>query len=140
MSDHIEQQVLQEFFAKKGLILLEKGKTGFFWFTRVGEPAHISKISYLFGVEGAWHTVLICCAMYCTEQPKEQPQIGDRGSNRVAINQFLIFFSIGSKCSRSLFSFANILYFTWLTLFDLTLLRNSSYVFAPLFLLKMKQK
>ena len=29
-----------------------------------------------------------------TEQPKEQPQIGDRGSNPVAINQFLIFFSL----------------------------------------------
>ena len=32
--------------------------------------------------------------MYGTEQPKEQPQIGDRGSNPVAINQFLIFFSL----------------------------------------------
>ena len=45
------------------------------------------------------------------EQSKEQPQIGDRGSNPVAINQFLIFFSIRSACSRSLFPFANILYF-----------------------------
>ena len=26
------------------------------------------------------------------EQPKEQPQVGDRGSNPVAINQFLISF------------------------------------------------
>ena len=34
-----------------------------------------------------------------TEQSKEQPQMGDRGSNPVAINQFLIFFSIGSTCS-----------------------------------------
>ena len=50
-------------------------------------------------------------------------QIGDRGSNPVAINQFLIFFfSIGFTCSRSLFPFANILYFTWLTSFDLILL------------------
>ena len=73
-----------------------------------------------------------------TEQPKEQPQIGDRGSNPVAINQFLIFFSIGFTCSRFLFSFANILYFTWLTSFDLILLSNSSYVFAQLFLLKMR--
>ena len=54
----------------------------------------ISKIFYLFGVEAAWHTVLICCTMCGTEQPKEQPQIGDRGSNPVAINQFLIFFSL----------------------------------------------
>ena len=70
-------------FCQKGLILLENGKTGFFCFTRVREPAHISKMSYPFGVEAAWHTVLICC------------QIGDRGSNPVAINQFLIFFLLG---------------------------------------------
>ena len=59
-----------------------------------------------------------------TEQQKEQPKIGDRGSNPVAINQFLISFSsiaIRFTCSRSLFSFANILYFTWLTSFDLIL-------------------
>ena len=111
MSDHIKQQVLQEFFANKGLILLANGKIGFFRFTRVGESAHISKISYLSGVEAAWQTVLICCTMCGTEQQKEQLQIGDRGSNPVVINQFLIFFfSIGSTCSRSLFSFANILF------------------------------
>ena len=75
-----------------GLILLANGKTGFFCFTRVGEPAHIAKIFYPFGVEAAWHTVLICCTMCGTEQPKEQPQIGDRRSNPVPINQFLIFF------------------------------------------------
>ena len=111
-------------FCQYGLLLLEHGKTGFFCFTRVGEPAHISKIFYLFGVEAAWHTVLIYLTMCGTEQPKEQSQIGDRGSNPVAINQFLIyfFFCIGFTCSRSLFSFANILYFTWLTLFDLILL------------------
>ena len=45
MSDHNKQQVLQEFFCQKGLLLLENGKTGFLCFTRVVEPAHISKIS-----------------------------------------------------------------------------------------------
>ena len=112
-------------FCQKGLILLKNGKTGFFCFTKVGEPAHISKILYLFRVEAAWHTVLICCTMYGTEQPqpKEQPQIGNRGSYPVVVNQFLIFVSsIGSTCSRSLFSFANIPYFTWLTSFDVILL------------------
>ena len=115
MSDHINQQVSHEFFCQIGVILLENGKTGFFCFNRVGEPAHISKICYLSGVEAAWYTVLICCIMCGTEQPKEQPQIGDRSSNPVAINQlinqsinqsinrFLIFFSLGSTCSRSLF-------------------------------------
>ena len=60
----------------------------------MGEPVHISKISYLSGVEAAWHTVLICCTMCGTEQPKEQPQIGDRGSHPVAVNQFLTFLSL----------------------------------------------
>ena len=109
-------------FLPKRSLLLKNGRTGFFCFTRVGGPAHILKISYLFGVEAAWHTVLICCTMCGTEQQKEQLQIGDRDSNPVAINQFLIFFSIGFTCSRSLFSFADILYFTWLTSFDLILL------------------
>ena len=71
---------------------MENGKTGFFCFTRVGEPAHIFKIFYLFEVEAAWYTVLICCTMCGTEKPKEQLQIGDRCSNAVAINQFLISF------------------------------------------------
>ena len=57
ISDHIKQQVYKN-FSQKGLNLLKKGKTGFFHFIRVGEPAHISKISYLFGVEAAWHTVV----------------------------------------------------------------------------------
>ena len=111
MSDHIKQRVLQEVFANKVSFSWKTAKLNFFC-TRVGEPAHISKIFCLFVVEAAWHTVLICCTMYGTEQPKEQPQIGDRGSNPVTINQFLIFFSIRFTFSRSLFSFANILYFT----------------------------
>ena len=90
----------------------------------MGEPAHISKISYPFGVEAAWDTILICCKMCGTEQPREQPPKGDRGSNPVAINQILIFFPIGSACSRSLFPFANILYFMRLTSFDLVFFEN----------------
>ena len=98
---------------------MENGKTGFFCFTRVREPAHVSKISYPFGVEAAWHTVLICYTMCGTEEP----QIGNRGSNPVVINQFLTFFSLYWVHMFSFsFSFANILYFTWLTSFDLILL------------------
>ena len=83
MSDHIKQQVLQEFFCQKDHILQENGKTRFFCFTRAGEPAHISKISYLFGVEAALHIVLICCTICGTEQPKEQPQIVDMTEVRI---------------------------------------------------------
>ena len=66
-----------------------------------------------------WHTFNL---LQNVQYTKEQAQIGDRGSYPVAINQFLIFFSIGSACSRSLFSFANIYYFMLLVSFDLILL------------------
>ena len=90
MSDHIKQQVLQEFFARKVSFSWKTAKLDSFVLPECShcEPAHISKISYPFGVEAAWHTVLICCTMCGTEHPKEQPQIDDRGSNPVAINQF----------------------------------------------------
>ena len=118
LSDHIKQQVSQDFFCQKDLLLLENGKTGFFCFTRVEEPAH-----HIENILPIWrHIVLICCTMCGTEQPKEQPQIGDKGSNPVEINQFLIFFSTGFTFSRSLFSLANILYSTWFTSFYLILL------------------
>ena len=51
MSDHIKQQVLQEFFCQKSLILLENGKTGFFCFTRVGEPFPAHILRYLIYLE-----------------------------------------------------------------------------------------
>ena len=101
----LSNRFYKNFLPRKGIILLENGKTGFFCFTRVGEPALISKTSYLFGVEATWHTVLICCTMCGTGQPKEQPHIGDGDSNPLAINQvFFGFFSIGSTCSRPLFN------------------------------------
>ena len=43
-SDHIKQQVVQEFFAKQNFfVLLEDGKTGFFCFIEVEEAANTSK-------------------------------------------------------------------------------------------------
>ena len=36
MSDDIKQQVVQEFFSQKGLILLENDKNGIFCFIKVG--------------------------------------------------------------------------------------------------------
>ena len=74
MSDHHKQQVFQEFLAKKVSFSWKAAKLDSFYFTRVGEPGHISKISNLFGVEAEWNTVLICCTMCGTEQPKEQPE------------------------------------------------------------------
>ena len=57
------------------------------------------------------------------KQPKEQPQIGDRGSNPVAVNQILIFFSLFGPHVLILFFHSLIfLYCTWLISFDLILL------------------
>ena len=59
-----------------------------------------------------------------TEQLKEQPQIGDRGSNPVAINQFSIFFSLLGPHVLVLV-FHLLVFFilrSWLTSFDLILL------------------
>ena len=50
--------------------------------------------------------------MCSAEQPKEQLQTGDRGSNPVTVNQS--FFSFESTCSRCFVSFVNVHYFTWL--------------------------
>ena len=89
MSDHIKQQVLEEFFAKKASFSRKTAILDFFVL-----PEWENQHTYLTYLESSQ------CG---TEQPKEQPQICDRGSNPVAINQFLIFFSIGSTCSRALF-------------------------------------
>ena len=56
MPDHIilSDRFYKNFLPRRSLMLLQNGRTGLFCFTRVGEPAHISKISYSFGVEAAW--------------------------------------------------------------------------------------
>ena len=92
MSDHIKQQVLQEFFPKKVSFSWKTAKLDSFILLEWENQHTYRNCLYLFGVEAAWHTVLICCALCGIERPKEQPQIGDRGLNPVAINQFLIFF------------------------------------------------
>ena len=53
-----------------------------------------------------------------TDQQREQPQIGDRGSNPGSGIQSVLIFFIGSTCSGSLSFIVNIYYFTWLTSFD----------------------
>ena len=109
MSDHIKQQVLQEFFAKKSHSP-KNNKTGFFCFTRVGELEHISKISYLFGVEAVFQSVAQCAV-----QNNQKNQTGDRGLNPV----FNFFFSIGSTCSCFFICYYSLFYVVY---FDLILL------------------
>ena len=98
MSDHIKQRVLQEFFANKVAFSWKTAKLESFVLPEWEKLAHISKIFYLFGVETSWHTVLICCTICDTEQPKEQLQKGDRGSNESTCNQSVfIFFSLSGS-------------------------------------------
>ena len=88
MSDHIKQQVVQEFFAKKVSLSRKTAKLDYFCFIRVGEVGNISKIYYIFWDEAAWYTVLNCCTMCSTEQLREQPKIGNRGLESSPANQF----------------------------------------------------
>ena len=117
MPDYIKQQVFTRIFLPKRSHSPGKRQN---WILRVGEPAHISKITYLSGAEAAWHTVfnLLHNVWYKTTE-RTAPNRCDRGSNPVAINQFSNFFLYRVHMfSLSFFSFANILYFTWLTLSD----------------------
>ena len=87
MSDHIEQQVVQDFFAKKVAFSWKRAKLDSFLFYQSGRMTTtcISKSCCTFQVEAVWHTVLNCCTMRGTEQLREQPQIGDSGSKPVLI-------------------------------------------------------
>ena len=60
----------------------------------------------------------------------EQPQPGNRGSNPVAVNQFMIFFSIRFECSHSPSQLEMLLILRSLFNFDLISL------FAPLFFIE----
>ena len=120
MSDNIKQRVLQKVFANQVSFSWKTGKLNSFVLPEWENQHRYRQYFYLLRVQAAWRTVLICCTMCSTEQPTEQPQIGDGGSIPVAINQF--FSLLGSHVLVLFFSFANILYFTWLTSFDLILL------------------
>ena len=136
MSDHIKQQVLQEFFCQKVSFSWKTAKLELFALPEwENSSRHIENILPV----AVWHTVLICFTMCSTEQPKKQPQIGDRGSNPVAINQFLIYFFL-LLGSHVLVLFSHLLIFFILRgllhfIFNFTLK-----FFAQLFLLKMKKK
>ena len=91
MSDHIKQRVYKNFLPIRSPSP-GKQQNWILLFYQSGRTSTHRNFFCLFAVEAAVHTVLICCTMCGIEQPKEQPEIGDRGSNPVAINQF--FFSL----------------------------------------------
>ena len=65
------------------------------------------------------HSVAQCVVQ--TEQLREQPEIGCRGSSPAAINQFFYVFLLGPHV-LALFTFGNIHYFMLLTSVDFILL------------------
>ena len=70
MSDHIKQQVLQEFFARKVSFSWKTAKMDSFVL-----PEKENQHTYcLFEVDAAWRTVLICFTMCGAEQPKSVSQ------------------------------------------------------------------
>ena len=112
----------KKFFPIRSL-LFENGKTGFFCFNRVGEQAHISKIFYLICSRGSVaHSFNLLHNVRDRTTEITAPNRRQRFESSSNQSVFNFFFSIRFTCSRSLFSFANILYFTWLILFDLILL------------------
>ena len=89
MPDHIKQRILQEFLANKVSFSWKMAKLDYFALPE-WKNQHTYRKYFTICSRTAWHTLLICCTMCSTEQPKEQPQIGDRGSNPVAINHSAI--------------------------------------------------
>ena len=123
MSDHIKQWIFQEFFANKVSFSWKTAKLDSFVLLEWENQHTYRKYFTYLRVEEVWHTVFNLLHSVRYRRNERKPQIGDRGS-KSSCNQsvFNFFFSIRFTCSRSLFSFANILYFTWLILFDFILL------------------
>ena len=93
MSDHIKRQVLQE-FSPKGSHSPGKRKNWILLFYQSGRTStHIENILPAWSRGSVAHCFNLLHNLWY-RKPKEQPQIGDRGSNPVAVNQFLIFFSL----------------------------------------------
>ena len=116
MPDHIKQQSVQEFFAERSHSPGKRQNWILLFYQSWRISKHIENISHTLN-RTAWHTVLDCCTMCAAEQPREQPQIDERGSNSVAVNQFLTFSLLGAV----FFHVLNIHYLNQLTSFHLIL-------------------
>ena len=91
MSDHIKQQILQEFFAKKVSFSWKTAKLDSSVLPEWENQHTYQKFLPIWSRANVAHCFnLFHNVRYRTTE--EQPQIGDRGSYPVAINQFLIFF------------------------------------------------
>ena len=127
MSDHIKQQVLQEFFAEKVSFSWKTEKLNSFvlpgWENPRGRTStHIENILPTWSRGSVAHCLNLLYNVQYRTTERTAPNRRQRFESSCNQSVFNSVFSTGSKCSRSLFSFANILYFTWLALFELTLL------------------
>ena len=92
---HIKQQVFP-----KASHFLGKRKTGFFPFIKMGEAVSMLKVCYQFHIETGWLTILNKLAVaQCAVQTNQARQ---QRFSPVAVNQFLIFFSVRFECSHTL--------------------------------------
>ena len=103
ISDHIKQHVVQELFAKKVSFSWKTAKLDSIVSSEWEKKQSYRK--YVTHSESRQQgTLLNCCTVCGTGQPREQPQIGDRTSNPGSGSQSVFnFFSVGSTCSRLFF-------------------------------------
>ena len=123
MPDHIKLKVLPELFAKKVSFSWKTAKLDSFVLPEWRTRTHIENMLPIWSRGSVAHFFnLLHNVRYRTTErtAPNRRQRFESSCNQLVFNFFL--FYIGSACSRSLFSFANILYFMWLTSFDLILL------------------
>ena len=118
-------------FLPKGLLLLENGKTGFLCFTRVVEPAHISKIS-IWSRGSMAHCFNLFHNVPCRTTEETAPSWRWQRFQSTCNQSVLIFFSLLGSHVLVLF-FHLPIFFILNGLVDLILLWNYSNVFAQLF-------
>ena len=122
MSDHIKQRVLQEFFANKVSFSWKMAKLDSFvlqeWENQHTYRKYFTYLNWSRGSVAHCFNLLHNVRYRTTERTASNRwQRLESSCNQSVFN----FFSIRFTCSRSLFSFANIFHFTWLTSFDLIL-------------------
>ena len=118
MSDHVKQQVVQEFFARKVSFSWKTAKLDSFVLPEGGTSTHIENILTIWNRGSVAHCFnLLYNVRYRTTQ-RTAPNRFESSCNQ----SVFIFFLYWVLMFSFSFSFANIFYFTCLTSFDLILL------------------
>ena len=148
MSDHIQQQVLQEFFAKKVSFSWKMAKQDPLVYQSRRTSTHIENIL----PNWSWGSVAHCFnplhnVRYRTTErttPNRWQRFESSCNQSVFhiffLNQFFIFFSLLGPHVLVFFSHLLIFFILCGSLHFILLIWNSSHVFALIYLLKMKHK